>query len=165
MAASEYLHRFFQTWRWSQLTFKVIQPGLNTAFTMRYPCLMRRITLGFTRQLLRVALTFGMCSVRNLTWILSTAFACNICQSGRLQAIQQKDHLWAQASFTQVDLRIRLYLACVGTEICTVTATTKITTKASLSTAGLCHPVTCSGCYLEKPYNVALFPLPAIMPA
>ena len=33
----------------------------------------------------------------------------------------------------------------VGAEICTVTATTKITTIASLSTARLYHPVTCSG--------------------
>ena len=33
VAASDYLHRLFQTWRWSQLTFKVIQPWLNTAFT------------------------------------------------------------------------------------------------------------------------------------
>ena len=109
-----------------------------------------------------IALTFGMSSVCKLAWILSTAFACNICWSGRLQAIQQKDHSWAQASFTQVHLRIRFYLICVGTEICIVTATTKITTRASLSTAGLCHPVTGSWCYLEKPYNVALFPYSTI---
>ena len=40
-----------------------------------------------------------------------------------------------------------------------VTATTKITTSAtaSLSTGSLCHLVTCSGRYLEKPCNVALF--------
>ena len=42
---------------------------------------------------------------------------------------------------------------------CTVTATTKITTSASLSTAG---PVRCSGRYLEKPCNMAF---PRIMPA
>ena len=47
-----------------------------------------------------------------------------------------------RASFTRVCLQTRFYLTCVGTEICTVTATTKIITSASLSTARLCHPVT-----------------------
>ena len=45
----------------------------------------------------------------------------NICQSGWLQTIQQRDHLWAWVSFTRVHLTIRFYLTCVGTEICTVT--------------------------------------------
>ena len=63
-----------------------------------------------------------------------------------------------RASFTRVCLRTRFYLTCVGTEICTVTANTKIITSTSLSTARHCHPVTCSECHLEKPCNVALFP-------
>ena len=79
--------------------------------------------------------------------------------------IQQRDHLWAWASFTRVRLRIRFYLTCVDTEICTVTATTKITTSASLSTARLCHPVTCSGRYLEKPCNVAFSCFPPFISA
>ena len=58
-----------------------------------------------------------------------------------------------RASFTWARLQIRFYLTCGGTEICTVTANTKIviTTSASLSTARCCHPVTCSECHLEKP--------------
>ena len=74
------------------------------------------------------------------------------------KSTKELDHSWAWASFTWVHPRIRFYLTCVGTKNCTVTANTKITTSASLSTARLYHPVTCSGRYLEKPHNVALFP-------
>ena len=48
----------------------------------------------------------------------------------------------AWASFTRVQLRIRFHPTCVDTEICPATATTKVTTSASLSTAKLCHHVT-----------------------
>ena len=60
-------------------------------------------------------------STFSFRWLvgLGFSFACNICQSGKLQTIQQSGHSWARASFTQVHLRIRFYLTCVGTEICT----------------------------------------------
>ena len=90
------------------------------------------------------------------------SFVCNICWSRRLQTIQQRDHSWTQASFTRVCLRIIFYLICVGTEICTMTVTIEITTRESLSTARVCHPVTCSPCYLEKPCNVPLFPFSTV---
>lgn len=34
--------------------------------------------------------------------------------------------------------------------------------RESLSTARVCHPVTCSACYLEKPCNMALFPFSTV---
>ena len=75
----------------------------------------------------------------------------------------------SSASFTQVRLRIRFYLTYVGTEICTVTGITKITTSASLRSAILSHPVTSSGHYLEKSCKVAYSPFSTvysrIMPA
>ena len=76
-------------------------------------------------------------SFRWLVGWFGFSFVCNICWSGRLQKIQQRDHSWARASFIRVLLRIIFYLTCVGSEICTMTATIEITTRESQHPKGL----------------------------